>query len=115
MLTLLSVGVFAQNTMLRPVSGKSGNPSKSQPKSKPVKTVTTPTAQSETSKPTSNTKKTNVFLENAEIFSYDKDVMADGQLPKVMCVFATMMHICIAIVPIFLKSVTRLMPMDTYG
>ena len=82
MLTLLSVGVFAQNTMLRPVSGKSGNPSKSQPKSKPVKTVTTPTAQSETSKPTSNTKKTNVFLENAEIFSYDKDVMADGQLLK---------------------------------
>ena len=82
MLMLVGVGAFAQNTMLRPASGKSGTVIKPKPKAQPPKTITPPAAQPTVVQPVSNTKKTSVFLENAETFSYDKDLMADGQLLK---------------------------------
>ncbi len=82
MLMLVGVGAFAQNTMLRPASGKSGTVIKPKPKAQPPKTITPPAAQPTVVQPASNTKKTSVFLENAETFSYDKDLMADGQLLK---------------------------------
>ena len=82
MLMLVGVGAFAQNTMLRPASGKSGAVIKPKPKAQPPKTITPSAAQPTVVQPASNTKKTNVFLENAETFSYDKDLMADGQLLK---------------------------------
>ena len=82
MLMLVGVGAFAQNTMLRPASGKSGAVMKPKPKAQPPKTIAPSAAQPTAVQPASNTKKTNVFLENAETFSYDKDLMADGQLLK---------------------------------
>ncbi|MDD3480353.1 MAG: OstA-like protein [Paludibacteraceae bacterium] len=81
-LMLVGVGAFAQNTMLRPASGKSGAVMKPKPKAQPPKTIAPSAAQPTAVQPASNTKKTNVFLENAETFSYDKDLMADGQLLK---------------------------------
>ena len=82
MLMLVGVGAFAQNTMLRPASGKSGAVMKPKPKAQAPKTIAPSAAQPTAVQPASNTKKTNVFLENAETFSYDKDLMADGQLLK---------------------------------
>ena len=82
MLMLVGVGAFAQNTMLRPASGKSGAVMKPKPKAQPPKTIAPSAAQPTAVQPASNTKKTSVFLENAETFSYDKDLMADGQLLK---------------------------------
>ncbi len=81
-LMLVGVGAFAQNTMLRPASGKSGAVMKPKPKAQAPKTIAPSAAQPTAVQPASNTKKTNVFLENAETFSYDKDLMADGQLLK---------------------------------
>ena len=82
MLMLVGVGAFAQNTMLRPASGKSGAVMKPKPKAQAPKTIAPSAAQPTAVQPASNTKKTSVFLENAETFSYDKDLMADGQLLK---------------------------------
>ena len=82
MLMLVGVGAFAQNTMLRPASGKSGAVMKPKPKAQPPKTIAPSAAQPTAVQPASNTKKNSVFLENAETFSYDKDLMADGQLLK---------------------------------
>ncbi|MCB9071807.1 MAG: hypothetical protein H6543_05175 [Prevotellaceae bacterium] len=82
MLMLFSVGSLAQNTMLRPAPGKSGNVIKPKTPPQSPKTATPVVAQPKGTQPASNTKKTSVFLENAETFSYDKDLMADGQLLK---------------------------------
>ena len=111
MLMLVGVGAFAQNTMLRPASGKSGTVIKPKPKAQPPKTITPPAAQPTAVQPASNTKKTSVFLENAETFSYDKDLMADGQLLKGNVRFRHDMAPCIVTVPIFLNNEIRSMPM----
>ena len=66
MLMLVGVGAFAQNTMLRPASGKSGAVMKPKPKAQAPKTIAPSAAQPTAVQPASNTKKTNVFLENAE-------------------------------------------------
>ena len=83
-LMFFGVGVFAQKTMLQPAVSKSVNAPKSQPQPQPQtrNNAQTPTSQTGDVKPSSTGKKTNVFLENAETFSYDIDLMADAQLLK---------------------------------
>lgn len=83
-LMLSSVSLFAQKTMLQPATSKSVNAPKSQPQTQPkTQSNSSPTAPQATDVKSSPTgKKTNVFLENAETFSYDKDLMADAQLLK---------------------------------
>lgn len=83
-LMFFGVGVFAQKTMLQPAVSKSVNAPKSQPQPQPQtrNNAPTPTSQTGDVKPSSTGKKTNVFLENAETFSYDIDLMADAQLLK---------------------------------
>ena len=82
MLMLLGMGAFAQNTMLQPASSKSVNAPKPKPQSLPRTNKPAQTLQPTEGKPSPSGKKTSVFLENAETFSYDKDLMADAQLLK---------------------------------
>jgi len=81
-LMLLSMGAFAQKTMLQSASSKSVNAPKSKPQSQTRNNTQTQTSQPFEAKPAQSGKKTSVFLENAETFSYDKDLMADAQLLK---------------------------------